>query len=104
MVEACVVIQFKKCIIFCFLVKKLLGKAAKNCSTTSDVKVSGYNITKLVLLADRLKRYRVSRTLSQAKLSRKIAATSVGALKFSQSFLCRYILFLLLLPTLLLCG
>uniref|UniRef100_A0A915EXY2 Uncharacterized protein n=1 Tax=Echinococcus canadensis TaxID=519352 RepID=A0A915EXY2_9CEST len=72
-------------------VKKLASKISKdNFTTNGNIVVGEYNVTKLALLADRLKRYRTTRTLSQAKLSRKIAETTSGGLKFSQSFLCRF--------------
>ncbi|VDM16813.1 unnamed protein product [Hydatigera taeniaeformis] len=72
-------------------VKKLASKISKDSfATSSNIVVGGYNVSKLALLADRLKRYRTARALSQAKLSRKISETTTGGLKFSQSFLCRF--------------
>ncbi|VDK35768.1 unnamed protein product [Taenia asiatica] len=72
-------------------VKKLASKVCKDTFTANgNIVVGGYNVTKLALLSDRLKRYRTARALSQAKLSRKIAETTTGGLKFSQSFLCRF--------------
>lgn len=55
--------------------------------------VGGYNISKLVQTAERLKNYRIRRNLSQAKLSELICRNTVGELKFSQTFLCRCVLF-----------
>ncbi|KAL5111503.1 POU domain clas 6 transcription factor 1 [Taenia crassiceps] len=72
-------------------VRKLASKVYKDSFTANgSIIVGGYNVTKLAFLADRLKRYRTTRALSQAKLSRKIAETTTGGLKFSQSFLCRF--------------
>lgn len=72
--------------------RKLASKVYKDSFiATGSIVVGGYNVTKLAFLADRLKRYRTTKALSQAKLSRKIAETTTGGLKFSQSFLCRYL-------------
>uniref|UniRef100_A0A5K3G1P3 POU-specific domain-containing protein n=1 Tax=Mesocestoides corti TaxID=53468 RepID=A0A5K3G1P3_MESCO len=74
-------------------VKKLMSKASKSdLPANTSVIVNGYDLTKLATLADRLKHFRTLKSLSQAKLSRRIAETTAGGLKFSQTFLCRYFL------------
>nr|CDS32844.1 Pou2 [Hymenolepis microstoma] len=71
-------------------VKDILSRPLSIVDTNDDIIVGGYNISKLVQTAGRLKDYRIKRSLSQAKLSELICRNSVGELKFSQTFLCRF--------------
>lgn len=76
--------------LFCYpLVKNILSKPSAVPDANGEIVVGGYNISKLVHTADRLKAYRINRQLSQAKLSKKIGRDTSGELKFSQTFLCR---------------
>ncbi|VDL63815.1 unnamed protein product [Hymenolepis diminuta] len=71
-------------------VKNILSMPLSIPDADGDAIVGGYNISKLVQTAERLKNYRIRRNLSQAKLSELICRNTVGELKFSQTFLCRF--------------
>ncbi|KAM7541636.1 hypothetical protein Aperf_G00000027982 [Anoplocephala perfoliata] len=71
-------------------VKNILSKPSAAPDANGEIFVGGYNISKLVRTAERLRAYRLNRQLSQAKLSKKISGDTSGELKFSQTFVCRF--------------